>query len=159
MLCFGYGCRHSQSVQLGRAERQALAELFRPGRTAAQERAAIAQAVALFERIAGRQTPVHRDRGGNPIQAQRPGQLDCIDESLNTTALLILLEQKGLLRWHRVLTRAYRAPLILDQHWAAQVEQLDTGARYVVDSWPQDNGQPALVQALEAWRWRQRPAP
>lgn len=153
MLCYGYGCKQSAPVTLSRADWAQLRALFPASRTAEQEREAIAQSVGLFERIVGRVSPIHRDLAGNPLAvARQPGQLDCIAESLNTTALLILLDQQGLLRWHRVLGRAYRAPWLLDQHWSAQIEEINSGRRYAVDSWPQDNGEPALIQTLEDWR-------
>lgn len=160
MLCYGYGCKHSAAVTLTRTDWARLQALFPEWRSPTEERVAIAAAVAEFERIAGRVTPIHRDRGGNPLDALRPGQLDCIDESLNTTALLFLLEQRGLLRWHRVVERAFRAPWLLDQHWSAQIEETREHAgegahqRYAVDSWPRDNGQPALIQPIADWRWK-----
>ncbi len=157
MLCYGYGCKLSVPVTLSRADWTQIRAQFPTPRSALQEREAIAQSVGLFERIAGRVSPIYQDLAGNPLNAlRRPGQLYCIDESLNTTSLLILLDQQGLLRWHRVEGRVFRAPWLLDQHWAAEIEQLDTGQRYVVDSWPRGNGQPALVQTLEDWRGKVR---
>lgn len=156
MLCYGYGCKQAVPVTLTRLDWAVLRAAFPKPRTAVEERIAIAQAVAWFEQLAAEVTPIHRDRGGNPLTATQPGQLDCIDESLNTTALLILLDQQGLLHWHRILERAYRAPWVLDQHWSAQIEELGTGQRFVVDSWPQDNGQPALIQTYEDWRGKAR---
>lgn len=158
MLCYSYGCQQAVPVTLTRLDWSGLRAAFPEPRNAAEERVAIARAVAWFEQLAGQVTPIHRDRGGNPVMARQPGQLDCIDESLNTTALLILLDQQGLLHWHRVLERAYRAPWVLDQHWSAQIEEMGSGQRFVVDSWPQDNGQPALIQPYEDWRGRVRPA-
>lgn len=158
MLCYGYGCKQAMPVTLSRTDWAALRALFPDSRSAVEERDAVAQAVGRFERIAGEVSPIHRDLAGNPLDvARQPGQLDCIAESLNTTALLILLDQKGLLRWHRVLERAYRAPWVLDQHWAARIEEVATGQYYVVDSWPQDNGEPALIQTLEDWRAKMTP--
>lgn len=158
MLCYSYGCKQSAPVTLSRADWAQLRALFPASRTAEQEREAIAQSVGLFERIVGRVSPIHHDLGGNPLGAARQtGQLDCIAESLNTTALLILLDQQGLLRWHRVVERAYRAPWLLDQHWSAQIEEINSERRYTVDSWPQDNGEPALVQTLDDWRGKVSP--
>lgn len=158
MLCYSYGCKQSAPVTLSRADRTQLRALFPASRTAEQEREAIAQSVGLFERIVGRVSPIHHDLGGNPLDvARQTGQLDCIAESLNTTALLILLDQQGLLRWHRVVERAYRAPWVLDQHWSAQIEEINSGQRYAVDSWPQNNGEPALIQTLDDWRGKMSP--
>ena len=83
------------------------------------------------------------------------GQMDCIDESINTTTYLTLFEQQGYLRWHRVTDRAYRGSL-LDAHWAAQVEQVDNAVKYVIDSWFQDNGMLPYIAKSTEWldlRW------
>ena len=79
-----------------------------------------------------------------------PGQLDCIDESINTTRYLELFEQAGLLKFHRVTERAYRRSLF-DQHWAAQLQDLKSSRRYVIDSWYGDNGEPPLMVSSERW--------
>lgn len=105
-----------------------------------------------MEVIVGRYTPTHRDVGGdlgNP-DAQYPGQLDCIDESLNTTTYLKLFEQNNLLKHHKVIDRAYRRA-IFDQHWAGQIETIEGGERWVVDSWFQHNGYLPYLQASEDW--------
>jgi hypothetical protein len=106
-----------------------------------------------MEQIVGSMTPTDRDRGGNDFEGDDwSGQMDCIDESTNTTSYLNLFEQHGLLKWHRVKERVYRAPRILDQHWAAQIEHTATGQRYAVDSWYKDNGERPYVQMVEAWK-------
>lgn len=111
----------------------------------------IRQAIAILESIAGAHTPTHLDRGRNPIVDDWPGQMDCIDESMNTRRYLDLLQERGLLHWHRAVERAYRAPYIFDQHWAGQIIERETLDRYVVDSWHLDNGHPPYIQALNDW--------
>ncbi len=56
----------------------------------------------------------------------------------------------GYLRHHVVIEEAYRKA-ILDQHWAGQVMEKETGKRFVVDSWFQPNGYLPVVQASEDW--------
>ena len=83
----------------------------------------------------------------------RSGQLDCIDESTNTTTYLRLLDQAGLLRHHRVVERATRFGLFVGMpHSTAVIEELDSGNRFAVDSWFHDNGQPPHIVRLEDWR-------
>ncbi|WP_297527265.1 hypothetical protein [Thiohalobacter sp.] len=154
-LCFDYGCARRADFRPGPAQWAVLADLFRPPTaSAAAERERIRVAIAYMEMIAGRRTPLGRDRGGNPFDAERPGRLDCIDESTNTTAFLRAFEAAGWLTWHRVVAPAYRAPLLFDQHWAAQIQERGSGRQFVVDSWVYDNGQPPLVQPLAVWRAR-----
>ena len=73
-----------------------------------------------------------------------------LDESLNATRFLTLLETQGLLRYHRVLERAYRRSLVT-QHWAAQIEEVATGRRFVYDTWFKDNGRPPIMVSSERW--------
>lgn len=111
----------------------------------------IRRAIAVLEQIAGTQTPTFRDRGRNPIIDDWPGQMDCIDESTNTRRYLDLLQERGLLRWHRAAGRAYRTPHLVDPHWAGQIVELETLDHYVVDSWFLDNGELPYIQVLNDW--------
>jgi len=79
------------------------------------------------------------------------GRMDCIDESTNTTSYLRLLESKGWLRFHRVLEPVRRAPLLINDHWAARIVETQTSREFAVDSWFFDNGRPAFVAPLEEW--------
>jgi hypothetical protein len=78
------------------------------------------------------------------------GQMDCIDESINTSTYLKLLEKDGLLKFHLVRERAYRRSL-LTQHWAAQVVETANGQHYVIDSWFEDNGELPILVNGKAW--------
>ena len=77
--------------------------------------------------------------------------MDCIDESTNTKRYLDLLQEQGLLHWHTVAERVYRAPHFFDLHWAGQIIELETLDSYVVDSWFLDNGNMPYIQALNNW--------
>jgi hypothetical protein len=175
-ICHNLGCKAQSTVTLSRKHLLDILRLFQPtAKTPRIERRQIRDAVALFERIAGQQTSVHRDKGRNPnsiMSSPRPrnfvrttlsfpnpprhygsieGQMDCVDESRNTTRFLELLKQRGLLAWHRVHDAAFRTPLFA-QHWSAQIEEVVSGKRFAVDSWFLDNGEPPYIQRLETWR-------
>lgn len=151
-ICYNYNCNRSAHVRPDAGEWQAVLNQFKPAaRSAAEEREMIRRAIAILEHIAGTQTPTFRDRGRNPINDDWPGQMDCIDESTNTRRYLDLLQERGLLRWHRVAGRAYRTPYLFDPHWAGQIVELQTLDHYVVDSWFLDNGEPPYIQALNNW--------
>lgn len=149
-ICFDYGCKSSAEVRFDASDWDQIEALFATDRGAAVERDSLAAAVALLERIAGAQAGTGQDRGGNVDGSGLPGQMDCIDESTNTTTYLNLLAERGLLRHHRVATRQMRAPWLLDQHWTAVV-QADDGQHFAVDSWFLYNGLRPYVQPLEAW--------
>lgn len=151
-VCWDYGCDRSERLVLPAAAWQDIVTLMRPAaKDPAGERRRVARAIARFEQVVGRRTGTHRDRHGNLAGSGRPGQLDCIDESRNTTGYLHMLAEHGLLRWHRVDERRRRAKWILDQHWTAVLVDRRSGRRWAVDSWFLDNGQQPYVQPLEAW--------
>jgi hypothetical protein len=153
-VCFDHSCTSVVIDSLSDAEwRQVAAPLRNPASSAAQERAAIARSMALFETIIGRHTGTTMDRGRNIAGFGQPGQLDCIDESTNTTTYLRLLERDGLLRFHRVAERATRFGLFVGMpHSTAVIEEFDSGSHYAVDSWFRDNGQLPHIVRLEDWR-------
>ena len=152
-ICYNYDCNRTAHVRPGADEWSTVVSQFNPAaRSAVEEREMVRRAVAVLEHIAGTQTPTYRDRGKNPIVDDWPGQMDCIDESTNTKRYLDLLQEWGLLRWHRVAERVYRAPHLFDQHWAGQIIELETLDRYVVDSWFLDNGNMPYIQAASAWQ-------
>jgi hypothetical protein len=152
-VCYNFGCKVEDTVTLTPQVWLEVSGWFQPPpQSAEEERDRIKKAIGWMEVVVGNHTPTHRDTGLDlELGGQFPGQLDCIDESLNTTTYLRLFENQGLLRFHRVLDRAYRRA-ILDQHWAGQVEELDTGTRYVFDSWFQDNGILPYVQEVGQWQ-------
>jgi len=152
-VCYNYGCKVRATIVITPKDLAVISTLFLHTASAREERSSIRQAIALMEQIAGRQLPTSNDVGGN-YQGGVPknGQMDCIDESLNTTTYLTFFQQHDLLHWHTVEKRAFRAPYLLDQHWSAQIRELKTGRRYVVDSWFDDNGKPPLIQPVEDWQ-------
>jgi hypothetical protein len=154
-VCSDWGCKTRHRVQLSQPDWTSVQGLFRPPpRTPAHERRVIALAIARLERIAGESTATSVDRGGN---SQGPGQMDCVDESLNTQGYLRLLQKTGLLRWHRPQGRALRSWFVLDQHWSAVIRERASGERFAVDSWYGDNGEPPQIQPVLDWYLKRHP--
>ncbi len=150
LVCWNYGCAQSAQIEFSPDEALALETLFREVETAAQERAVLALAVAEMMRAAARRTPIHNDlRENDDIGIE--GRMDCIDHSTTTTSYLHYLARRGLLRFHRVLAPVHRAPILINDHWSAQIEDMN-GERFAVDAWFFDHGHPAAVIPLEIWR-------
>ncbi len=154
-VCFDFSCKTNTTVSLDSDDWQRVYDVFKSSESALQERDNIKQAIAIMEHLVGQYTPTHRDIARNWSEkhqelAALPGQMDCIDESINTTTYLQLLERAGMLRFHQVLDRAYRKSLI-DQHWAAEVVDIQNGQRYVIDSWFADNGEVPILVKSERW--------
>lgn len=156
-VCFDFGCKNNATVSLPITEWNEVVGWFNPQATTAEnERLQIKNAIGWMEVLIGRHTPTHRDLAFDlPVELTDtsnlfPGQQDCIDEAVNTTTYLRLLELNGFLKHHTVIEQAYRQA-IFDQHWAGQIRELATGDRYVVDSWFQPNGYLPVIQASKEW--------
>lgn len=151
-VCYNFECSRQKTVKLDAQQWQTIRALFTPAAaSSAEERAMIRRAIAQMEVFAGVLTGTSGELGGNVAGAGLPGQMDCIDESTNTTTYLTLLQQNGLLSWHQVRERAQRDKWIIDIHWTAVMRDTDSGQLYAVDSWFLDNGQPPYIQRLEDW--------
>jgi len=150
-ICYNYGCAVTDKINLRANELSAARSLLLRATDAAGERVAISRVIGLFEIAAGQQTPTWADKGRNVNDDGVDGRMDCIDESANTTSYLRLLESKGWLKYHRVLEPVKRAPLLVNDHWAARSAEKKTGQEFAADSWFFDNGQPAFVAPLDEW--------
>ena len=150
-ICYNYGCYAKAQVDYSEAQLGALHQSLAAAADAEAERGAIAAVIGRMYAIAGEQTPVWRDKGGNYADAGENGKMDCIDHATNTSAFLKLLEARGWLRFHEVLEPLMRRRYFFAEHWAARMRERDTQKVYIVDSWLFDNGHPASIFALGDW--------
>ena len=152
-ICKDFGCKNTHEVEFSPAHWQKIEILFSTSMDSpVQERLVIARAIAETERLVGSMTDTSQDKGGNIDGIGFPGQMDCIDESTNTSAYLHAFAERGLLRWHSVGERAYRRPHVFDQHWSATIKTLGGARAWTVDSWFLDNGKQPFIQPLEDWK-------
>lgn len=151
-ICYDYACGTIDTVEFDDLQLNRIRRLLIGANDAAGERAAIAQAIGLFETFAGEQTPTWTDKGGNAEDdGELPGRMDCIDESANTTTYLRLMERLGWLRFHRVGEPLMRTQYLVYQHWAARIMETANSREFAVDSWFFDNGRAAVIFPLEDW--------
>jgi hypothetical protein len=151
-ICYNYGCHAKAQVDFSEAQLDTLRQQLEAAGDAAAERKAISMVIGRMYAIAGEQTPVWRDKGGNFADGGENGQMDCIDHSTNTYAFLSLLDVHGWLRFHEVLEPVRRVRFFVAVHWSARVRDKRTQQAYAVDSWYVDNGRPAIVVPVEAWQ-------
>ncbi|MBO67133.1 MAG: hypothetical protein CL398_02375 [Acidiferrobacteraceae bacterium] len=151
-VCHGFGCNFKSTISLSTEEWHSAANWFdQEIADAKTERERIRHAIGWMEVLVGRHGPGREDRALDLQHVDyRMGQMDCVDESINTTTYLKLFENSGLLRWHRVVERIQRRAMI-NAHWASQIEEVISGERYVVDSWFQDNGMLPNIQSQKDW--------
>lgn len=151
--CSGHGCEILQVVGLSDGEWASIRRgLEAAPASAAEERAKVAVAVARFESLTGRKTGTAQDLGGTWPGFLLSGQLDCVDETVNTQTLLRLLAVDGLLRWHRIGRPAGRGSFLDGlPHRTAVLVELDGGTEFAIDSWFYDNGAQPEVVLLAHW--------
>ncbi len=153
--CHAYGCQVVSDITLTQDEWNKITSIFKPVLTnAQQERERISKAIGLFERIVGPKDGTQNDIRGTFRQTGRD-QLDCVDESTNTTTWLAMLQQAGLLRFHVLQPPTMRFPIIHAGRWPHQTAVLrekQTGIDYAIDSWFQDNGHDADIIDLKTWK-------
>lgn len=150
-VCYNYDCADQARIKFNGNDLVYINSFFDAAESALTERDSIRLAVGAMSQIAGAQSPIRYDKGGNDQEAEVEGRMDCIDHSRTTTEYLKFLEARGWLQFHRVLDPAHRAPLLLNDHWSARIEETASGAQYVVDTWFLDNGEPAIIFTLEDW--------
>ena len=158
-VCSGYGCERVHTVSLTETEWQWAVSPLAGTDDAGAERAALARVIGRLERLVGPRTGTERNLGGTFRGVGRPGQMDCLDESTNTTTYLRMLAEAGLLPRHTVEQPRTRGYFIFGwPHTSAVIRSLTDGDLYAVDSWFEDNGRPAHVVPLKQWRAGWRPA-
>ncbi len=151
--CHSHGCEQRSRIALDAEEwKDAVWRLIPEPATAAEERQRLAWAAGDFERVVARKTGTSGDLGGSFSGFGKSGQLDCIDESLDMTLFLRLLDGQGLLRFHRPASPLTKGNLFDSwPHYTASMIEFESGQVYALDSWYFDNGEPALVLRSEVW--------
>ena len=154
-ICHGFGCTYKTPVDYSRKDLNQIRRILASGRSsAAAEREAIGRAVQWQERRVAAQVGSENDIGGFDAEnARKPGQMDCIDESTNTTSLLLIAEKNGFLKHHKVSSPVARGFLLDGRypHATATVTEKTTGRAFTVDSWVRGNGARPDIMPLEKW--------
>ncbi len=161
VLCSDIDCAQKQTVQITQNQLTQLRTTFEPAaQSAEQERAQIATAIGLLERLMAPTLNTAGDGPGNALALfSGSNQLDCVAETSNTSVYLMLLEQEGLLRFHRPGGRAHRGFFTLHMpHNTATIQETDSSDQFVVDSWFGANGEPAWIAPVSVWLKGGRPA-
>ena len=152
-VCHGYGCQSLENVSISNNEWVKVRALFakRP-QNAEEERKRISLAIALLERIVGPKAGFEGDLGGAKYLG-KSGQLDCIDESANTTSYLTFLRNDGLVTFHDIGKPVIYGNLLLND-WpsnSATIVERGSGNQYTVDSFWHNNGSEPEILPVYLW--------
>lgn len=156
-VCHAYGCKAQTPFTFTGSDVAEIADVMarvRRDDSAAQERRAVAYAVAWMERRVAPVVGTATDRPSMDfLGSGDPSQQDCVDEATNTTSYLMVLQQNGLLR-HHLVERPFAKDSLLGghwTHWAAVLRERESGARFAVDSSSGPNGDNPTVQAAASF--------
>ena len=154
-VCSGYGCIIKDKLTFVDEVPAELEKIMEPGRESAEaERAALRQAIAYMEREAKKSLRYQNDvEFSYQRHSGKRGQMDCVDESLNTITYLKYLSSRGLLRHHKPLNRFAERGLLVDgryPHKSARMRD-SQGVDWAVDSWKTPNGGLPEVFLLSQW--------
>src|ERR1700712_1886758 len=154
-VCYGFGCRRREILPFTPGDRAALTQLLNSGHaSAAAERAAVQKAVVWLDRRMG---PIIGTNKRVAIADFRyfddKHNYDCWDTTRNTTSLLLVLQEWGLLKYHVVGDPHYRGNALVLQtpHNTAVLVERATKSEWVVDLWPRGYLQPPDVMRVEKW--------
>jgi len=154
-VCSDHGCARRSRVVLPPPSWEPVRRVFAPPpRDAAEERTRVSRAIGLLERLVGPLTDTADDRAGDLNGFTAAGsQMDCVDESTNTTTYLRLLENEGLLVFHHAGEPQGRGWFIGGfPHWSGALVEQATGRTWIVDSWFHDNGREPEILPLAQWQ-------
>jgi hypothetical protein len=154
-VCYGFVCRRREILDFTAGDRSAITQIMASGRgSAAAERAAVQKVVVWFDRRMG---PI---LGTNKRVAKADFRYfddkhnyDCWDTTRNTTSLLLVLREWGLLKHHTIGDPRYRGNTLVLQtpHNTAVLVDRATKVEWVVDLWPRGYLQPPDVMTVERW--------
>ncbi|HOY01963.1 hypothetical protein [Zoogloea sp.] len=155
-VCFNYGCVARQEVSFSETRLTELGRRLGLADTPVAERAILSLVVGQLYLWAGEQSPIHADRPGDFLDDGVHGMMDCIDHAETTSGFLRMMEGRRMMRFHAVEPIQRRVRWLVTQHFSAVIRETngeapDAGARFVVDSWFGEHGDPAVVLPLEDW--------
>ncbi len=155
-VCHGYSCYYKTRIDFGAADLRQIASIMKSGASSPEaERRAVAKVVQFYERRAVAAVGI-KDRPKSDFgRGRERGQMDCVDESTNTSSLLKLLASRGLLKHHTVsrnVSRGFFADGRYPHFTAVLVDP--SGRKWAIDSWYEPGGGAPDVMPLDEWKRR-----
>ena len=155
-ICHGYDCHYRTKLILSANDQAHIAKIMKnAGSSAQKERDALRNAIAYFEERSTKAIGIRDNPRMEFGKGRVRGQMDCVDESLNTTNFLKYLADKNLLKQHKVSRRDSRG-FFLDgryPHWTAVIID-QSGIKWAVDSWYEAGGGKPDIMPFHEWKKR-----
>ncbi len=160
--CYNYGCAKRETLGVPSATLKKINSIFAlSSKNKKEEQRRIIQSLQIFETDIGEITGTKNDIRGtfrayqNDSPEAKSFQQDCIDESTNTTTYLTLLNNLGYLKFYIPAFPANRQPFTSKAPWwhqTATMTDKETGERYAVDTWFENNGKAGYIVPLGEWK-------
>jgi hypothetical protein len=154
-VCYGFSCRRRMLLAFTEAERRHLTGILAKGRASpVEERKAIQQAFVWFDIRVGNETGTSKRLPHADIRTlDAAHNFDCWDTTRNAQSLLLVFQEWGALRHHRVGNPRYRGNIFFGQlpHNTAVIAETAGGTQWIVDMWTTKYGQVPDVMTLEKW--------
>jgi hypothetical protein len=154
-VCYGFVCRRREILEFTPGDRKALTQILAAGKSsAAAERSAVQKAVVWFDRRMGSVIGTSKRVAKADFRYfDDKHNYDCWDTTRNTTSLLLVLQEWGLLKFHTVGDPHYRGNTLVLQtpHNTAVLLDRATRIEWVVDMWPRGYLEPPDVMPVEKW--------
>ena len=154
-ICYGFVCRRRYVFDFTPADHKRLTDILATGRASAEaERKAVQQAVQWFDRRIGPLIGTDKRIAYADFRYfDDKHNFDCYDTTRNTTSLLLVLQEWGLLRHHVVSDPRYRGNFLVLQtpHNTAVLSDKGSGQKWVVDMWTRGYGELPDVKTVEQW--------
>ena len=154
-VCYGFVCRRRALFDFTPADKKALGAIMAAGKASpVAERAAVQKAVVWFDKrlapLLGTGIRIARADFRHRADATN---FDCWDTTRNVTALLLFLQDWGMLKHHTVSDPRYRGnPIVLQtSHNTAVLMERASKREWVVDMWTVAFAQPPDVMPVEQW--------
>lgn len=159
-ICHSGGCAEVSAVSLSDEEWQPVRAVFaKDAKNAAEERAHLATAIGVLEKLVGEKIGTSGDLAGTFDNSHYKGQLDCNDEAINSTTYMRLLASNGLMQLHAIEDMRTLSFFFTGwPHGTAVIHEIATGERYAVDSWFYGNGNAKAVVPFAQWKSGYNPA-
>ncbi len=154
IVCHGYGCKEKSFIGFNNHEWKTIQELFKkPAKDAKEERTQISQAIALMEGYAQPLIGEHEDQAKAPIVRNALEEMDCIDETINTTQYIEFLQEADLLKFHTLNYPVFKGFIFngVYPHNSASIIEIATGDIYAVDSYIHKGGEEPNIRLLDNW--------
>ncbi len=154
-VCYGGGCAFKIDVSLSASEWNEVAAIF-PGISPdlRAERERFVRGLQAMELAVGGATRLSRDLPGTFAGFLRRKQMDCIDETANTSTYLQLFEAAGFLHHYRSGHRVSTSMMISRNIWphtVASVVDRKGGPEYIIDMWYGPHGDLPYIMPRSDW--------